>query len=103
MLIRYLGPILPVLKWSDEADVLRRANQTEYGLGASVWTKDPSVAARIAKKFKVGTIWINTHGELEPNVGFPGYKSSGYGVELGEEGLRAYCSLQSTYTRPGKW
>lgn len=89
------------MKWSTETDVVRRANDTEYGLGASVWTKDMVRAGRISNKLKGGTIWLNTHGELEPNVAFGCHKSSGYGAELGVEGLKAYCNIQSIYTKPG--
>jgi acyl-CoA reductase-like NAD-dependent aldehyde dehydrogenase len=96
-----IGPILPLLKWSDEADVIRRANQTEYGLGASVWSKDMERAKRISGKLRAGTVWINTHGELEPNVTFGCHKSSGYGAEFGVEGLKSYCNVQSVYTKPG--
>ncbi|TGJ86594.1 hypothetical protein E0Z10_g2197 [Xylaria hypoxylon] len=95
------GPILPLLVWKDESDVVQRANNTEYGLGASVWSKDVGQANRIASKLKAGSIWINTHGELEPNVAFGCHKSSGHGVECGVEGLRAYCNVQSVYSRLG--
>ncbi|KAI8622890.1 Aldehyde/histidinol dehydrogenase [Xylariaceae sp. FL1651] len=95
------GPILPLLRWGDESDVIQRANNTEYGLGASVWSKDITQANRIANKMKAGSVWINTHGELEPNVAFGCHKSSGFGVECGVEGLKAYCNVQSVYSRPG--
>ncbi|KAI1113085.1 Aldehyde/histidinol dehydrogenase [Nemania sp. NC0429] len=94
------GPILPLLKWSEQSDVIQRANDTEYGLGASVWSKDVAQANQIASKLKAGSVWINTHGELEPNVAFGCHKSSGFGVECGVEGLKAYCNIQSVYSRP---
>ncbi|TGJ88399.1 hypothetical protein E0Z10_g320 [Xylaria hypoxylon] len=88
------GPILPLMKWSDELDVIQRANNTEYGLGASVWSRDAAQAERIARQLEAGTIWINTHAEPDPNVEFGGHKYSGIGVEGGIEGLKGYCNLQ---------
>ncbi|EKG21138.1 hypothetical protein MPH_01531, partial [Macrophomina phaseolina MS6] len=64
------GPIVPLLKWSDEQDVLRRANDTKMGLGASVWSKDLERAGRMANRLEAGSVWINTHFELAPYVPF---------------------------------
>ncbi|KAI5926319.1 aldehyde dehydrogenase [Camillea tinctor] len=94
------GPILPVLKWSDEADVIRRANATEAGLGASVWSRDTAQAERIADQLQAGNVWINSHAEMQPNIPFAGHKESGFGVEMGVEGLKSYCNVQSVYTKP---
>ncbi len=95
----YLGPILPLLKWSDETDVINRANSTEYGLGASVWSKDAGQAERIARQLEAGTVWINTHMEIGPKFPFGGHKQSGIGCEWGVEGLKGYCNLQTIHTR----
>ncbi|KAI1429261.1 aldehyde dehydrogenase [Xylaria sp. FL1777] len=94
------GPIIPVMKWSDEADVIQRANNTDYGLGASVWSRDPVQAGRIANRLQAGNIWINAHGELQASTVFPGHKHSGIGSELGIEGLKGWCNIQAMYTRP---
>ncbi|WQF84679.1 Putative aldehyde dehydrogenase domain, aldehyde/histidinol dehydrogenase [Colletotrichum destructivum] len=91
------GPVFPVLKWSDEKDVIRRANDTLMGLGASVWSKDLDKAQSIAKKLKAGNIWINTHLELQYDAPFGGHKQSGIGYEYGAGGLKAYCNVQSLY------
>ncbi|OLN97064.1 Phenylacetaldehyde dehydrogenase 1 [Colletotrichum chlorophyti] len=91
------GPVFPVLKWSDEADVIRRANDTLMGLGASVWSKDLEAAQRIAKKIKAGNVWINTHLELQYDSPFGGHKQSGIGYEYGAGGLKAYCNAQALY------
>ncbi|KAI0408802.1 aldehyde dehydrogenase [Xylaria palmicola] len=93
------GPVLPLMKWSDEQDVIRRANATECGLGASVWTRDSAQANRIAEQLQAGNIWINCHAEMQPSTPFSGQKQSGMGVEMGVEGLKSYCSVQSVYTR----
>jgi acyl-CoA reductase-like NAD-dependent aldehyde dehydrogenase len=69
------------LKWEDEDEVIRRANDTLMGLGASVWKIDRKRAARIAKKLKSGNVWVNTHQEVQPNAAFSGFKQSGLGAE----------------------
>ncbi|KAI0512624.1 aldehyde dehydrogenase [Xylaria bambusicola] len=94
------GPILPVMKWSDEADVIQRANNTDYGLGASVWSRDLVRATRIADKLQAGNVWINTHAEIQASTAFAGHKQSGYGSELGVDGLKGWCNIQAMYTRP---
>ncbi|KAI1279793.1 aldehyde dehydrogenase [Xylaria sp. FL0933] len=94
------GPVLPVMKWSDEHDVLKRVNATELGLGASVWTRDSSQADRMASQLQAGNIWINCHAEMKPSTPFAGHKQSGFGVEMGEDGLKAYCNIQSVWNKP---
>ncbi|KAK2006836.1 aldehyde dehydrogenase [Colletotrichum eremochloae] len=91
------GPVFPVLKWSDEKDVIRRANDTLMGLGASVWCKDLEKAESVAKKIKAGNVWINTHLELQYNAPFGGHKQSGIGHEYGVGGLKSYCNAQSLF------
>lgn len=95
--IIYLGPVFPALEWKDEKEVLRRANDSPMGLGASVWTRDIEKGERMAKKLKAGTIWINTHLELQPNAPFGGHKQSGIGAEHGVEGIRSYCNTQAMF------
>ncbi|KAH9902047.1 aldehyde dehydrogenase [Xylariomycetidae sp. FL2044] len=94
------APILPLMRWSDEDDVIRRANDTKFGLGASVWSRDLAQAKRLADQLQAGNVWINTHAELGPNIPFAGHKQSGLGVEMGVEGFKCYCNVQSVYTRP---
>ncbi|KAI1752330.1 aldehyde dehydrogenase [Xylaria castorea] len=93
------GPILPVMKWSDEGDVIQRANDTSYGLGASVWSRDLAQADRIGNRLQAGNIWINTHAELQASTAFACHKQSGYGSELGVDGLKGWCNVQAVYTR----
>ncbi|KAK5651878.1 hypothetical protein OQA88_11537 [Cercophora sp. LCS_1] len=93
------GPILPVLKWSDEADVIKRANGSLMGLGASVWTRDLERGERIARQLEAGSVWVNTHFELAPNVPFGGHKWSGIGVDWGVEGLKGWCNPQTVWVR----
>ena len=89
--------MFPVLKWSDEAEVIKRANDTDMGLGASIWTRDMSQADRISEQLMAGNVWINSHGDLQANAPFGGYKSSGIGVAFGIDGLKAYCNTQTVH------
>ncbi|KAK0389780.1 hypothetical protein NLU13_3353 [Sarocladium strictum] len=89
------GPIFPVLKWDSEEEVIRRANDSTNALGASVWTQDLALASKVARKLQAGTVWINKHMELRPDAAFGGLKQSGIGCELGIEGLKAYCNVQT--------
>jgi acyl-CoA reductase-like NAD-dependent aldehyde dehydrogenase len=92
-----LGPIIPILTWSSEDDVIRRANDTEYGLGASVWTNNKDRASRMARKLNAGSIWINSHMLLNPAATFGGHKQSGIGAEWGVQGLKAYCNTKTFF------
>jgi acyl-CoA reductase-like NAD-dependent aldehyde dehydrogenase len=85
------GPVLPILAWSDEDDVVRRANLANAGLGASVYSSDLARAERIARRLEAGGVWIN-HPE-RPNFGayFGGIKDSGFGGEMGKQGLLSYA------------
>jgi len=88
------GPVLPVIKYSDPEDALVRANASPYGLGGSIWSSDLDRAYALAERMDSGTVWINKHSELAPNIPFGGAKQSGLGVELGEEGLMEFTQLQ---------
>jgi len=88
------GPVLPVLTYRDVEDAVRRANDTRYGLGASVWTHDPARGAEIAAQIEAGMVWINFHGAYDAEVPFGGCKESGFGRELGRLGLSFYMEPQ---------
>jgi acyl-CoA reductase-like NAD-dependent aldehyde dehydrogenase len=88
------GPILPILRYTDIEDAIRRANATRYGLGGSVWTKDLEKGAEIAARLEVGTAWVNQHCHLEPTVPFGGAKESGLGCEYSLMGLKSYMEAQ---------
>ena len=81
------GPVLPVIKYDDVDDVIERANDTDFGLGGSVWSSDTQRAYDVATKVESGTIWVNKHADLQPHVPFGGAKNSGLGTELGMDGL----------------
>jgi acyl-CoA reductase-like NAD-dependent aldehyde dehydrogenase len=84
------GPVLPVLKYDDIDDVIARANDSEFGLGGSVWGRDVARATDIAKKIDTGTVWVNQYLAIDPNIPFRGTKQSGFGAELGHAGLDEY-------------
>ena len=88
------GPVLPVMKFSDEKDAVKRANATQWGLGGSVWSSDLDKAYALAEKMEAGTIWINKHSELDPTIPFGGSNQSGLGRELGAEGLEEFTQLK---------
>ncbi|KAL2839273.1 Aldehyde/histidinol dehydrogenase [Aspergillus pseudoustus] len=91
------GPIVPVMQWKDEEDVIARANSTSMGLGASVWSSSPENASRIARQLQAGSVWVNTHLQLNPSAPFGGHKESGIGHELGLGSLKSYCNIQSLF------
>lgn len=91
------GPVLPIIKYNDVEDALAQANRSDMGLGGSVWSKDVALAQSIAARIESGSVWINGHGQLSPNVPFGGIKSSGIGVEFGQEGLYEYTTTQSMH------
>ncbi len=83
------GPVLPVIRYKTLEEAISKANDSETGLGASVWSNDLDEAQKVAAQLEAGTVWINQHGAIHPFVPFGGVKQSGYGVEFGIEGLKA--------------
>jgi acyl-CoA reductase-like NAD-dependent aldehyde dehydrogenase len=94
------GPVLPLLKWSDVDDVVERANRTQYGLAASIWSRDAEAAQRIAARLETGTVWINQVHAFSPHVAFGGHKQSGMGIENSLHGLAEYTNLQTIRRKP---
>ncbi|MBL8268446.1 aldehyde dehydrogenase family protein [Steroidobacter sp.] len=88
------GPVLPIVRYTDVDDAIRRANGTDFGLDASVWGSDPELLRKVAQRLEAGTVLINKHAEIAPHVPFGGIKSSGLGVEFGQEGLEAYTTIK---------
>ncbi|NML90664.1 aldehyde dehydrogenase family protein [Sphingobium sp. TB-6] len=93
------GPVLPLLRFKDIDDVIARANDTEYGLAASIWSADVEQAKRIAERIQAGTVWINEIHVFAPHIAFGGHKQSGLGVENSLHGLAEYTNLQTITSR----
>jgi acyl-CoA reductase-like NAD-dependent aldehyde dehydrogenase len=87
------------MPWSSEEEVIGFANDTEMGLGASVWSNDINEATRISRQLEAGNVWINTHLETSPYFPFGGHKQSGIGSEWGLSGLNSYCNIQTLFIR----
>ncbi len=101
------GPVVSVITFSDEDDLIKQANETIYGLSAGIWTRDITRAHRFAKEVKAGVVWINTFNVFSPASPFGGYKQSGYGREMGKHALELYTQVKSVWVdlsgRPIGW
>ncbi|GAA5161700.1 aldehyde dehydrogenase family protein [Pseudonocardia eucalypti] len=93
------GPALPVLPYDEVDEAVAAANDTDYGLGASVWTTDPERGAEVAASLDAGSVWVNRHGVVSPEIPFGGMKQSGYGRANGAAGLDQYSELKTVSVR----
>jgi len=91
------GPVAAVIVAKDEADAIRLANASRYGLGASVWTADQERGERIARELEVGSVFVNGFVKSDPRLPFGGVKRSGYGRELSEYGLREFVNVKTVW------
>ena len=91
------GPVVSVITFEDEDDLIKQANEVVYGLSAGIWTKDITRAHRFAKAVKAGTVWINTYNMFNAASPFGGYKQSGYGREMGKHALEMYTQVKSVW------
>ena len=93
-----LGPIVPTQPWSDEEEVITRANDTRSGLGACVWAHDVAHAQRIADRLEAGSVWVNSFEKATPGAFFSGHKESGIGGAWGKMGLQSYTNAHVIHT-----
>ena len=89
------GPVVVAQRFDDLDEVAKMANDTCYGLGAGIWTRDVSVMHRLAAKIKAGTVWGNCHAVIDPALPFGGFKHSGFGREQARQGIEAYTELKT--------
>jgi phenylacetaldehyde dehydrogenase len=89
------GPVVVAAPFSDLDEIAAAANDSEYGLGAGIWTRDISKAHALAKKIRAGTVWINCYNVFDASLPFGGYKQSGWGREMGHEVLEAYTEVKA--------
>ena len=91
------GPVLCVMSFDDEDDLVAQSNDSVYGLAAGIWTRDFPKAWRVARRLEAGTVWINTYKQLSIATPFGGFKDSGVGREKGLTGMRLYQQAKSVY------
>jgi aldehyde dehydrogenase (NAD+) len=91
------GPVLATIEFADVDEAIARANDSDYGLAAAVWTKDIKKAHYVARRLKAGTVWVNTYNVYDTAAPFGGYKKSGFGREMGMHALENYTNIKSVW------
>ena len=91
------GPVAALIPFSDEADAIRIANDTPYGLSGSIWTENGARALRVARALETGVLSINSNTSVRPSTPFGGFKQSGFGRELGMQALDGYSEVKNVF------
>ena len=91
------GPVVGVMPFDDEADAIRLANDTAYGLSGSIWTRDVGRAIRVSRAVEAGNLSVNSHSSVRYSTPFGGYKASGIGRELGPDALDAFTEVKNVF------
>jgi aldehyde dehydrogenase (NAD+) len=97
------GPVTTVIRVKDAEEAIEVANESKYGLGGGVWSRDISKALDVARRVRTGMMWVNTYGAISGDIPFGGYGQSGLGREGGPQGYEAYTELKAIVmeTNPG--
>lgn len=93
------GPVISAIAFTDIEEVISRANQTCFGLGSGVWTRDVTKAARVARAIRAGSVWVNCYQAMDPAVPFGGDKMSGYGRESGIQHVEEYLNVKAVWIK----
>jgi succinate-semialdehyde dehydrogenase/glutarate-semialdehyde dehydrogenase len=96
------GPVAALIRVGDADEAIRAANHSPFGLGANLWTRDVTVARRLARDIEAGQVFINGMVTSDPRLPFGGVKRSGYGRELSEYGIREFVNIQTVWIGPAK-
>ena len=97
------GPVLPIMSYTNLEDAIARANDSEFGLGGTVWSKDLDRGYAVASQIVSGTVWVNKHLDLPNDIPFGGAKQSGIGVEYGQEGLEEFTQTKTVNMSKAAW
>ena len=93
------GPVISAIAFKDMDELVKRANDTTFGLGSGLWTRDVSKAHAVAERLRAGSVWVNCYQAMDPAVPFGGYKMSGYGRESGKQHVEEYLNVKAVWIK----
>ena len=95
------GPVISAIPFDDVDEVIKRGNNTDFGLGSGLWTRDVTKAVKVSKALRAGSVWVNCYQAMDPAVPFGGYKMSGYGRESGLQHVEEYLNVKAVWIKTG--